>query len=77
MSHTVAKNRTHDVADLDFGAPSQWFSFFVADIWRPSTQLIIRWPDEKERAIRNPPLSSVPVRPYVRQRNPRATNNSF
>src|SRR5258708_39108834 len=70
MSHTVTKNRTHDVADLDFGASCQWFLFIVAGIADQSVQPVLnRYRLDVARAVttpaRNYPLAQVAFVPVL------------
>jgi len=66
MSHTVTKNRTHDVADLDFGASCQWFLFIVAGVADQTVQPVLnRYRLDVARAVttpaRNYPLAPISV----------------
>jgi hypothetical protein len=58
MSHTVTKNRAHDVADLDFGASCQWLLFIVGGIADQTVQPVLnRYRLDVARAVTTPARS--------------------
>jgi hypothetical protein len=66
MSHTVAKNRAHDVADPDFGASCQWLLFIVGGIADQTVQPVLNRDDVARPSIYCPKGISLSFSPCTR-----------